>query len=515
MRARSVRTDVLVIGSGAAGLCAAIKAAPRAVLLLAPELQAASCTELASGGIAAPVSAADSVALHVADTLRAAAHSGNAAVSRRIIAGAAGAVAFLEHCGVRFDRDSIGGAGEGAPHLHLEAGHALPRVLHADGDATGAAIHAALLTQALRSTHIRFLNAQAVRLLSGARGIGGAQAVRSDGAALVIHANETVLATGGLGQLFAHTTNSRYATGDGLAMALERGAEVAGLEFVQFHPTALCCARDPLPLLTEALRGAGATLIDERGERFMLAADERAELAPRDVVARALWQHQQAGHATWLDARAVFSGSEAQGYPSARAACLREGLDPARALIPVTPAAHFHMGGVRTDERGRSSLPGLWACGEVACTGLHGANRLASNSLLEAVVMGCAVGRSLARGRRVTRAAIARSPLTTAALQIDAARWRRLRRLMWECMGPVRSGAGQRAALMRIHALLAGAPPGEVCLRLRLRLCVAMLQAALAREESRGAHWRSDFPVRDRRRDGWRALAEPGAHPSA
>jgi L-aspartate oxidase len=494
---------VVVVGAGAAGLCAALTAAPRRVLVMAPDAANTSCTELAKGGIAAPLAADDSVALHVADTTRAADHSGCRAMTQIIIGKAPEAINFLECAGVRFDV---------APHgrdLHLEAGHRLPRILHADGDQTGAAIHRALHELARASSHIEFLSdATAVSLAGDAGRITGVVAVRADGSPLEVRAAQTVLATGGLGQLFAATTNAKSASGDGLAMALAKGANVAGLEFVQFHPTALRCALDPLPLMTEALRGAGATLTVD-GRRFMAQVDARAELAPRDVVARAVWAELKRGGDVVLDAREVFNSAQADGFPSALAACRAQGIDPARTPIPVTCAAHFHMGGLVVDEYGRTSLPGLWAAGEVAYTGLHGANRLASNSLLEAVVIGTAAGRMIARQRDRAGSSRPVEFLRPVPCDSHSSKWRRLRNLMWTAMGPVRDRIGLEAALSEISRLKSALAPEEISMISRLNLAEAMVAAALRREESRGAHWRSDFTQRNTAIDGARACLSP------
>jgi L-aspartate oxidase len=500
---QSYETPVVVVGAGAAGLCAALHAAPRRVLVMAPDTANASCTELAKGGIAAPLAADDSVALHVADTTRAADHSGCRTMTQIIIGRALEAINFLEWAGVRFDV---------SPHgrdLHLEAGHCLPRILHADGDQTGAAIHRALLERARASNHIEFMmDASAVSLTSEGTRITGVVALRENGSPLKVCASETVLATGGLGQLFAATTNAPHASGDGLAMALAKGASVAGLEFVQFHPTALRCSLDPLPLITEALRGAGATLTAD-GRRFMVNVDARAELAPRDVVARAVWAEQQRGADVVLDARQVFNSAQGDGFPAALAACRAQGIEPARTPIPVTCAAHFHMGGIVVDEHGRTSLPGLWAAGEVAYTGLHGANRLASNSLLEAVVIGTAAGRAIARQPDRARPGRDVESLVPAQCGSRSPEWRRLRNLLWTAMGPVRDCIGLESALSQIRRLKSDLTPEEISMIQRLDLAEAMVASAIQREESRGAHWRSDFTKRNPVLDGVRACISP------
>jgi L-aspartate oxidase len=330
----------------------------------------------------------------------------------------------------------------------------------------------------------------------------GVHALDRDGNAVVLRASETVLATGGAGRLFLYTTNGPWAAGDGIAMAIAVGARTAALEFVQFHPTALRVDADPLPLLTEALRGAGAKLVTSRGDSVMSGRHPLGDLAPRDVVARAVWDASQSNAEVLLDATRVFSSPAGLKFPGALANARAYGLDPSTDPLPVTAAAHYYMGGVVVDDVGRTTVDGLWACGEVAYTGLHGANRLASNSLLEAVVCGRDVGDALSRRTPVERG-------TERAVEIDsgsdveaAPEWRHLRQRLWQSMGPVRDGAALAAALAVTRATLATLPPGQRVLRQRHELALAMLQAAAAREESRGAHFRRDFPTRDQTRDG-------------
>jgi L-aspartate oxidase len=490
----SIDTDVLVVGAGAAGLCAAISAAPRRVLLaFADDPRAASSTALAQGGIAAPLGAGDSVRSQWVDTLAAGCHSSDRRAALRVIRAAGEAVRFLSGVGVRFDQGASGW------RMHLEAGHSRPRVLHAEGDRTGRAILEALLAHAAGCGHIEQLpGLRVASLLRGEDGdIAGALGFDRQGAPVRIGARDTVLATGGLGGLFPFTTNGRHAGGDGLAMALGCGARVAGLEFIQFHPTALETPEDPAPLLTEALRGAGAILLDAHGDRLMHGAHPLSDLAPRDVVARAVWACRLRGEAVWLDATAVFRGEHAGEFPLALHTCRAHGLDPAREPVPVTAAAHYHMGGIAVDALGRTSLPGLWACGEVACTGMHGANRLASNSLLEAVVCGRIAGESLARSSPAPC-----RPRAPAAPAADVAADRhggaaQLREIMGRCMGPLRHEGELLGGLRELTALRERLAPEALTTRRRLELAIAMVRAALVRRESRGAHWRSDFPQRD------------------
>jgi L-aspartate oxidase len=494
----AMEADVLILGAGAAGLCAALSSAPRRTLLLCPDAPArSSSSALAQGGIAAPVGSDDSVKLHVGDTVAAAGHSADPAAVTRVIESAADAIAFLERSGVDFDRDAAGRS------LHLEAGHRRPRVAHAAGDRSGEVITAALWAAATAAAHVDVLCGwRALDLLVTPAGVAGVLVADAHGQLRRIRARETVLATGGIGRLFRCTTNGPYATGDGLAMALAAGARSAALEFVQFHPTALRVDADPLPLLTEALRGAGARLITPDGRRVMTGRHPLGDLAPRDVVARAVFEHTQAGEDVLLDARDVFASAEAGAFPGARAAALRFGLDPQREPLPVTAAAHYHMGGVVVDAAGRTSLPGLWACGEVAYTGLHGANRLASNSLLEAVVCGRMVGELIARTSSAARPLPATAAVAAASEPESTPLWTRLRERVWQALGPVRDGDTLRAALAALAAERTALPPQALTLRRRLDLALAMLEAAADRDESRGAHWRRDFPRRDTTRDG-------------
>ncbi|MHB1871139.1 MAG: L-aspartate oxidase [Steroidobacteraceae bacterium] len=495
----SIDTDVLVIGGGAAGLSAALAAAPRRVLVVsADDPRVASSTALAQGGLAVPIGEGDSVEAQMADTLAAGGHSCDRRAALRVIRGAVEAVGFLCDIGVPFDRDASGW------RLHREAGHSRARVLHARGDRTGAALLAALLEAVARAVHIEMLcGVSAMTLRESATGrICGAWGADRAGGAVRIESRDTVLATGGLGRLFPFTTNGPGAQGDGLAMALGHGAHVAGLEFIQFHPTALAASEDPAPLLTEALRGAGAVLLDGRGQRFMRALHPLAELAPRDVVARAVWSRRLRGEPVRLDATEVFRSARAEEFPAALATCRAHGIDPASEPIPVTTAAHYHMGGVVVDRLGRSTRAGLWACGEVAWTGMHGANRLASNSLLEAVVCGRTVGHALAREHDpMRRIDVRRCREAPPRLESHPVATPGLREVLGRCMGPLRHGSDLEQGARELVALGDEIAPEALIARRRLELALAMVRAALDRRESRGAHWRADYPSRDANRD--------------
>src|SRR6201996_2359764 len=379
--------DVVIVGGGLAGLFCALKLAPRPVTLIsaAPLGQGAS-TAWAQGGIAAAVAEGDSAEAHAADTIAAGAGLVDEAAGPRIH--------DLLGYGVPFDRDL-----EGRLAVGREAAHSARRIVHVRGDMAGAAIIAAL-TEAVRNTpSIRVIEGfVAEALLSDDGAVTGLQLRRADDPTarpVTIASRAVVLATGGLGHLYAVTTNPPEASGIGLAIAARAGAVISDPEFVQFHPTAIMVGRDPAPLATEALRGEGATLINKAGERFMLAAPPLAELAPRDIVARGVFAEIAAGRGAFLDARQALGERFAEKFPTLYASCLAAGIDPATQPIPVAPAAHYHMGGIAVDAHGRTSLKGLWAGGEVSCTGAHGANRLASNSVLEAVVFAARIAEDI------------------------------------------------------------------------------------------------------------------------
>lgn len=458
-------TDLLVVGAGTAGLVTAMSARGRRVCLM---YTAGTASELAQGGIAAAVGHDDSPDLHAADTRSAGHDLNDDAAVRFACERASAAIAWLESHGVRFARTGA------AWSLHLEAAHSRRRVLHAGGDATGEAIMRALQRAAADAPHIETLpRMRAIALLRDAGGAAGVSAISIDGLPITVRARDVVLATGGLGALYRRTTNPAVARGDGLAMALAAGARGGWLEAVQFHPTALDVAANPLPLISEAVRGAGARLIDERGRRIMEAAHPLGDLAPRDVVSAAVHAAQLAGRRVWLDATALHDTDVAHSFPLAWKHCRAHGIDPHREPIPVTCAAHYHMGGIAVDLDGRTSLPQLWAVGEVACTGLHGANRLASNSLLEAVVFGRRLGAVLAHSGLRPASSAGPAPHAAADEGIDDG----LRDLMWRCLGPARSRATIAEGLAQMARLRADSPrPAEA----RHVLVESMLRAGLA-----------------------------------
>jgi L-aspartate oxidase len=410
------------------------------------------------------------VALHVADTLAAGAGLCERAAVERIIGAGPRMVATLREYGVAFDQVA------GVPALGLEAAHSRSRILHAAGDQTGSEIMRALIDRVRQTPSIRVVNGTALKIVTDDGGVSGVLARQGDDVRFLA-AGRMMLTTGGIGGLFRHTTNPAGAVGQGLMLAQGAQAALEHLEFIQFHPTALDVAGTSLPLISEAVRGEGARFIDETGAHFMRGAD----LAPRDVVARALHAHQAASHSTWLDARGI-GGRFATRFPGIHAICARAGIDPARTPIPVRPAAHYHMGGVAVDAIGRTSVDGLYAAGEVACTGLHGANRLASNSLLEAAVCGAEAGRHMA-GLAARRLRAPRALGADAAPEIQP-----VREMMSAELGVLRSAAGLARAAEYFARLAAVNPAAQ--------LCLSITQAALSRRHSVGAHALSDRLIR-------------------
>lgn len=485
--------DLIVIGSGIAGLATALSAAPRRVAVITRGLLADDgASRWAQGGIAAAVGPGDSAAAHARDTRIAGNELNDDAAVDALTCGAAEAVAWLDACGVGFDRTAQGYL------LGREAAHSQARIVHARGDATGAEVMRALGAAARAATHLQCFEQHLAESLlkAGGRVVG----VAADGPAgrVVLTASQVVLATGGIGALYRHTTNPDTADAGGLALALEAGAALADLEFVQFHPTALR-TRDgrsgQLPLLTEALRGAGAVLVNGAGRRFMPALAREAELAPRDVVARAVWAELERGQTVWLDATRAVGAAFAQRFPTVHASCRAEGIDPVTQPIPVVPAQHYHMGGIRVDSAGRSTVDGLCAVGEAACSGVHGANRLASNSLLEGLVFGRALGRRLAQqpvlpAPAPAAVAVAGTGGLPGDARVGAALDTAVRDLLWCHAGLVRDAQGLQQAQLALQALRQGAATrGE---DRRVAVAQAIVAAALQRRDSVGAHYRRD-----------------------
>jgi L-aspartate oxidase len=490
----SKTAPILIVGGGIAGLFCALKLAPRPVrVLAAAPIGEGASSAWAQGGIAAAISEGDTAEKHTADTVAAGAGTVDEGVVLAMAREARARIDDLLTYGVPFDKDLEG-------HLvqSREAAHSERRIVRVKGDAAGAAIMLALAAAVRASRHIEVMQGEAESLIAHEGRVEGVIARDAKGRAFALPAAATVLATGGVGYLYAVTTNPPQARGAGVAMAARAGATIADAEFVQFHPTAIDIGRDPAPLATEALRGDGCTLINKAGERFMAKLHKDAELAPRDVVARGVFAEIAAGRGAFLDCRTAVGAEFAERFPTVYASCMSAGIDPATTPIPVAPAEHYHMGGVWTDERGKSSLDGLHAAGEVTSTGVHGANRLASNSLLEAVVFASRIADDL-RGARL------KAPRAAAEVDLpplargdgDAALVARLRKTMNDQVGVVRDETGLSQALETLVAIdRAASLPAT---RNMAATALMIAAAAWSRRESRGGHYRSDYPTTDPR----------------
>ncbi|MFE5238563.1 MULTISPECIES: L-aspartate oxidase [unclassified Streptomyces] len=526
----AIDADVVVVGSGVAGLTTALRcaAAGLATVVVTKARLDDGSTRWAQGGIAAALGEGDTPEQHLDDTLVAGAGLCDEAAVRALVTEGPDAVRRLIGTGAHFDTTETG-----AIALTREGGHHRRRIAHAGGDATGAEISRALVG-AVRSAALRTIeNALVLDLLTDAEG-------RTEGVTLhvmgegqhdgvgAVRAPAVVLATGGMGQVFSATTNPPVSTGDGVALALRAGAEISDLEFVQFHPTVLFLgagAEGQQPLVSEAVRGEGAHLVDASGTRFMLGQHELAELAPRDIVAKAITRQMQlqGTEHMYLDARHFGAEMWEKRFPTILAACRTHGIDPVTEPIPVAPAAHYASGGVRTDLTGRTTVPGLYACGEAACTGVHGANRLASNSLLEGLVFAERIAADIASSAEAAdrpRAAAPGIPMVDFSRErtvplLTAESRGTIQRIMTRGAGVIRSAASLATAAEELEALRRAAadaendgpkdavPGVEAWEATNLLLVSRVLVAAAGeREETRGCHWREDFPDRDD--DAWR-----------
>jgi L-aspartate oxidase len=507
----ALETDFIVVGSGIAGLRAAIELARAGArtTVLTKDRTSESNTEYAQGGIAVALSEDDEVALHEDDTLKAGAGLCDVNAVRVMVEDGPRLIQELIGWGTEFDREA------GRLVFTQEAAHSRRRILHAHGDSTGREIVRSLIARARREPQIAFVSHAGVESL-----------IVTDGRCAGVHyldplvraprelrALGVVLASGGAGQVFLHTTNPEVATGDGMAMAFDAGAELADMEFVQFHPTALNLPEAPRFLLSEAMRGEGGVLRNVRGERFMSRYHERAELAPRDIVSRSIVaEMERTGTRTvYLDMTALAPSFVRHRFPKIYDTCLHYGLDLTRDRLPVSPAAHYSMGGIRTDTFGRTTLEGLYAAGEVSCTGVHGANRLASNSLLEGLVFGARAGSAAAQDNAGQRVRVSKSGRVEDERDADEqedyglgeialAVRKRVKRLMWERVGILRSRASIARALWEFEQIERA--PLRPSSRNFLTVATLIARSALWREESRGAHYRTDFPLRDDER--WR-----------
>ena len=481
MTAEWLRGRVVIVGAGIAGLMTALSLAPRPVVLLSKALLGAEgSTLLAQGGMAAALGPDDRPALHAADTIAAGDGLCDVSIVELFTRAAPAAIESLARLGARFDRTRDSGFA-----LGLEAAHARRRIAHAGGDGAGREVMRALAAATRATPSITVLEGlEARRLVVEDNAVRGVIAVGASGPVL-LPTSAVVIATGGIGGLYDDSTNPRGSFGQGLALAARAGAELVDLEFVQFHPTALDAAVRPTPLVSEAVRGDGAILVDDAGCRFM-ADVLGAELAPRDVVARAIAAERAKGRRIFLDTRAAIGARFPERFPAIAAACRAAGIDPTREPIPVRPAQHYHMGGIAVDAEGRSSISGLWACGEAASTGLHGANRLASNSLSEAAVFSPILARSIEAAPSRSPARLRPTPTTPPA---DPAP---VRPMFAGAAGVTRDGATLAAAVGPLAVLAATGSPAADPAAVALMITVS----ALKREHSIGAHKRLDFPER-------------------
>jgi L-aspartate oxidase len=480
---------VVIVGAGLAGLFCALKLAPRPVTVIsAASLGEGASSVWAQGGIAAAVGEGDTPEAHAADTIAVGGGIVDETVARRLASEAAGRIDDLLRYGVPFDRDL-----EGKLAVGREAAHSARRIVHVQGDRAGKAIITALIDAVRKTPSIKVIEGYSAEELLVEDGMVAGLSLRStvNAEPLTLSARAVVLATGGIGHLYAVTTNPPESYGGGLAIAARAGAVIADPEFVQFHPTAVMIGKDPAPLATEALRGEGATLINGEGERFMLKVDPLAELAPRDIVARGVFAEIAAGRGAFLDATKAVGAAFAKKFPTVYESCLAGGIDAATQPIPIAPAAHYHMGGIAVDARGRSSIVGLWAAGEVSSTGAHGANRLASNSLLEAVVYAARIAddiRTLRWNAPNPLAPVAKAHSAAIEKNLET----KLRETMSAHVGVIRDAEGLARGIRIFGEIEASSQ--SPALRNMATTALLVATSAYVREESRGAHFRSDFP---------------------
>lgn len=512
---------VIIIGAGLGALYAALMLAPYPSLIISPEpLGEGASSAWAQGGIAASIGAGDSSKAHATDTINAGAEIVDNLIALLVTSQAPEHIRFLTQIGAPFDRSD-----QGAYILSHEAAHSMPRVVRVNGDQAGIAIMKVLIEKVRATPQIQVLEGvKAISLISENNRVSGVNIIKTPPQDELLSSSHTalsqiypikgpavLLAGGGVGGLYALSTNPPRIKGEALGMAAQAGAIIADAEFVQFHPTAVDCGIEPAPLATEALRGEGATLINRLGERFMLDKHPSAELAPRDIVARTVFEQSQAGLRPMLDARTAIGPRIKTDFPTVSETCLLIGIDPVKDPIPVAAAAHYHMGGVATDKNGRSNLKNLWVCGETASTGLHGANRLASNGLLEALVFARACAKDILESvpsinEKISQITLDQTVFSAQKATADTAALsepgpdpllvNRLRQTMTSNVGVIRDEASLRRALCDI-AQIESAQPDCTALLNMTTAATLIAAASLKREESRGAHFRSDFATQN------------------
>ena len=485
----SPNNSIVIVGAGLAGLFTAIKLAPLNVVIVASKkLGSGTSSQWAQAGIAAAMGKSDSILSHLKDTIDVGGGIVDEKIAELVITNGPSRVNDLIALGVPFDKDT-----NNELILRKEAAHQHNRIVSVRGDMTGKKIMETLTQIVKKSDHIRVIegyNATELHQIDGKiQGIG----IQKENKVELINSNCVVLATGGIGQLYKITTNSKEALGDGVGMAARAGAVLSDMEFVQFHPTAFDIGIDPAPLATEALRGEGALIVNTKDERFIYNSHKDGELAPRDIVARSIFQEQQKGQKVFLDCRGDLGNRMINDFPTVYQLCRNSGINPSEDKIPISPAAHYHMGGILTDENGKTNIEGLYACGENACSGVHGANRLASNSLLEAIVFGDIISKDIKENMNKSIPNKEVRIDITKSKSLSILKLQELRSIMTEFVGVERDQEGLEKAYNKVKDIYTEYTKNGF-LNNSLITSLLIIQSALARKEHRGSHYRKDFP---------------------
>jgi L-aspartate oxidase len=485
----SPNNSIVIVGAGLAGLFTAIKLSPLNVVIVASKkLGSGTSSQWAQAGIAAAMGKSDSILSHLKDTIDVGGGIVDEKIAELVITNGPSRVNDLIALGVPFDKDT-----NNELILRKEAAHQHNRIVSVRGDMTGKKIMETLTQIVKKSDHIRIIegyNATELHQIDGKiQGIS----IQKENKVELINSNCVVLATGGIGQLYKITTNSKEALGDGVGMAARAGAVLSDMEFVQFHPTAFDIGIDPAPLATEALRGEGALIVNAKDERFIYNSHKDGELAPRDIVARSIFQEQQKGQKVFLDCRGDLGNRMINDFPTVYQLCRNSGINPREDKIPISPAAHYHMGGILTDENGKTNIEGLYACGENACSGVHGANRLASNSLLEAIVFGDIISKDIKENMNKSIPNKEVRIDITKSKSLSILKLQELRSIMTEFVGVERDQEGLEKAYSMVQDIYTEYTKNGF-LNNSLITSLLIIQSALARKEHRGSHYRKDFP---------------------